>query len=149
MEENQETEHLSIVKIWVGEVKMKYKCTFCKTIFDTMEEGYKHFEKVKHSWGGLEQIHEECDEHFSFGKESVFDYELRIPFFKKEINEFKDRRRWLEMVSYHKLAQENFPNNPADQWYYFYCVGIKQGKSEIVRLEELKKFIKIKKKNKR
>lgn len=43
----------------------------------------------------------------------------------------KDGKRWLEMVAYHKQANKSFPEIPAEQWYYFYIMGLMQGKIEV------------------
>jgi len=37
---------------------MKYKCTYCKKIFDTKEKGFKHYKEKKHPWGALEHLEE-------------------------------------------------------------------------------------------
>jgi hypothetical protein len=36
--------------------KIKYRCTCCKKEFRTLKQGFKHFDEVKHEWGGLEHI---------------------------------------------------------------------------------------------
>lgn len=39
----------------------------------------------------------------------------------------KDGKRWLEMIAYHNSAGKSFPVVPAEQWYYFYVMGLEQG----------------------
>lgn len=40
----------------------------------------------------------------------------------------KDEARWKQMIVYHKQAGKSFPEIPAEQWYYFYIMGLEQGK---------------------
>jgi hypothetical protein len=42
--------------------KFKWKCTYCKELFDTKKEGFIHFEKKNHPWGGLQRKRIEVDE---------------------------------------------------------------------------------------
>lgn len=43
-------------------MKKRYKCTYCKEKFSSLEDGMEHLKTVKHEWGGIEYLYEEWKE---------------------------------------------------------------------------------------